>query len=56
MSCPTYRNPALSSGRAWALVNKAWSQNARHMLAKEKGKSMWFKNYVTRIAKVESVY
>jgi hypothetical protein len=26
------------------------------MIAKEKGKSAWFKKYVTRIAKVERVY
>ena len=35
---------------------QAWSRNARHMIAKEKGKSDWFKRYVTRIAKVERVY
>jgi heme-degrading monooxygenase HmoA len=33
-----------------------WSTNARHMIAKEKGKSAWFKKYVTRIARVERVY
>lgn len=35
---------------------QAWSKNARHMIAKEKGKSSWFKKYSTRIAKVERVY
>ncbi len=33
-----------------------WSRNSRHMLAKDKAKSDWFKKYVTRIAKVEKVY
>ena len=35
---------------------QAWSENARHVVAKEKGKAAWFKKYVTRIAKVERVY
>jgi heme-degrading monooxygenase HmoA len=33
-----------------------WSKNSSHMIAKEKGKSAWFKTYVTRIARVERVY
>jgi len=42
----------------WASLEAidAWSANSRHMLAKEKGKSVWFRKYVTRIAKVERVY
>jgi heme-degrading monooxygenase HmoA len=35
---------------------QAWSVHARHMVAKERGKSVWFRKYVTRIAKVERVY
>lgn len=34
----------------------AWRRNERHLLAKEKGKTTWFRRYVTRIAKVEQVY
>jgi heme-degrading monooxygenase HmoA len=42
----------------WASLEAidAWRRNARHLLAKEKGRSVWFKSYVTRIAKVEQVY
>lgn len=42
----------------WASLEaiRAWSTNARHMLAKERGKTAWFTKYVTRIAKVERVY
>jgi heme-degrading monooxygenase HmoA len=35
---------------------QGWRTNVEHVLAKEKGKSMWFRKYVTRIAKVERVY
>lgn len=35
---------------------EGWSRNARHVIAKEMGKTKWFKEYVTRIAKVERVY
>ena len=35
---------------------ESWSKNARHVIAKEKGKSDWFEKYVTRIARVERVY
>lgn len=35
---------------------QAWSVNAQHMMAKERGKTVWFRKYVTRIAKVERVY
>jgi heme-degrading monooxygenase HmoA len=42
----------------WASLEAihGWSVNARHMLAKEKGKTAWFRKYVTRIARVERVY
>ena len=42
----------------WASLEaiQAWQENARHMVAKEKGKSTWFKKYLTRIAKIERVY
>jgi heme-degrading monooxygenase HmoA len=35
---------------------QAWSEHSRHLIAKAKGKSVWFTRYVTRIAKVERVY
>jgi heme-degrading monooxygenase HmoA len=35
---------------------ESWSKHSVHMIAKAKGKSVWFKKYVTRIAKVERVY
>lgn len=35
---------------------QAWSHNARHLIAKDLGKTRWFKKYLTRIAKVERVY
>lgn len=34
----------------------AWRNNSRHLIAKERGKSVWFERYVTRIARVERVY
>ena len=42
----------------WASLEaiESWSKHSLHMIAKEKGKSAWFKKYVTRIAKVERVY
>jgi heme-degrading monooxygenase HmoA len=42
----------------WASLEaiEGWRRNARHMIAKEMGKTKWFKKYVTRIAKVERVY
>ena len=42
----------------WASLEaiQAWSRNARHVIAKRKGMSVWFEKYVTRIAKVERVY
>lgn len=35
---------------------QAWRENARHLVAKDKGRSAWFAKYVTRIARVERVY
>lgn len=35
---------------------RAWSENTRHLIAKEKGRTVWFRKYVTRIARVERVY
>jgi len=42
----------------WASLEaiEGWSRNVHHMIAKEKGRSMWFRKYVTRIARVERVY
>lgn len=42
----------------WASLDAidAWSRNVHHVIAKEKGKTQWFKKYVTRIARVERVY
>lgn len=42
----------------WASLDaiEGWRNNSRHMIAKERGKSAWFKKYVTRIARVERVY
>lgn len=42
----------------WASLEAidGWRKNARHVIAKEKGKSDWFEKYVTRIARVERVY
>ena len=34
----------------------AWRQHAQHLRAKELGKSRWFADYVTRIARVEEEY
>jgi heme-degrading monooxygenase HmoA len=35
---------------------KNWKQNEAHQVAQEKGKTDWYKNYVTRICKVEREY
>jgi len=42
----------------WESLNaiKVWKENTEHVLAQEKGKSMWYKNYKVRIAKVEREY
>lgn len=33
-----------------------WKKQTNHLLAQEKGKSQWYKNYKIRISKVESEY
>lgn len=33
-----------------------WKQNAEHLLAHSKGKSLWYRQYTTRICKVEREY
>ena len=35
---------------------KKWKENADHSIAREKGKSVWYKSFKTRIAKVERDY
>lgn len=35
---------------------KSWSQNAFHQVAKSQGKSTWYKEFRTRICKVEHEY
>ncbi|MEJ8544693.1 antibiotic biosynthesis monooxygenase family protein [Brevibacillus borstelensis] len=33
-----------------------WKQNEAHLAAQEKGKQVWYEQYVTRICKVERAY
>lgn len=35
---------------------KAWKANEEHIIAQEKGKTLWYENYITRICKVEKEY
>ena len=35
---------------------KNWKNNAEHLIAQQKGKDIFYKNYKTRIAKVERDY
>ena len=35
---------------------KNWRNNSEHKIAQAKGKSVWYKNYKVRIAKVEKDY
>ena len=35
---------------------KKWKNNAEHMLAREKGRALWYKKYQLRICKVEHDY
>ncbi len=35
---------------------KNWKANEEHLLAQEKGKDTWYKNYTIRICKVEMEY
>lgn len=42
----------------WANLEsiKNWKENSNHKIAQELGKKMWYKQYKTRIAKVERDY
>jgi heme-degrading monooxygenase HmoA len=42
----------------WQDLNsiKKWKDNSEHLVAQEKGRSIWYKNFKTRIAKVERDY
>jgi heme-degrading monooxygenase HmoA len=35
---------------------KKWKENVSHIEAQKKGKEIWYKNYKTRIARVEKEY
>ena len=35
---------------------KQWKNNSEHKIAREKGRSLWYKSFKTRIAKVENDY
>jgi heme-degrading monooxygenase HmoA len=35
---------------------KKWKENSEHKIAREKGRTIWYKSFKTRIAKVESDY
>ena len=35
---------------------KKWKNNTEHKIARDKGRSVWYKSYKTRIAKVEKDY
>jgi len=35
---------------------KSWKENSEHSIVREKGRSEWYKNFKTRIAKVERDY
>ncbi len=34
----------------------AWQQHSEHLLAQQRGRDLWYSNYVTRIARVERDY
>ena len=34
----------------------AWKRNAEHTLARERGRSQWYTEFTTRVAKVERAY
>jgi len=42
----------------WRDLNaiKKWKDNAKHSIAREKGRKTWYKSFKTRIAKVERDY
>ena len=54
----TARNELGISVSYWKSVEsiQKWSQNARHSLAKKKGKAEFYKAFRTRISKVEREY
>jgi heme-degrading monooxygenase HmoA len=35
---------------------RAWQQNARHLVAQQLGKELWYSHYELRVAKVERAY
>ena len=35
---------------------KAWKENAEHIIAQERGQTLWYRDYKTRIANVERDY
>jgi len=35
---------------------KKWKENSEHLLAQEKGKTLWYKAFSVRVAKVEREY
>ena len=35
---------------------RSWKTNMDHLIAQEKGRSKWYKNYKVRIAKIEREY
>ncbi|MDE5422836.1 antibiotic biosynthesis monooxygenase [Ancylomarina sp. DW003] len=35
---------------------KSWKENSEHKIARERGRKEWYKNFKTRIAKVERDY
>lgn len=35
---------------------KSWKENEAHLIAQDKGKTEWYKDYITRICKVERAY
>jgi len=35
---------------------KKWKENSSHVIAREKGREIWYRNFKVRIAKVESDY
>lgn len=35
---------------------RKWKENEQHTIARNKGKSLWYKNFTTRIALVEKEY
>lgn len=35
---------------------RCWKQNAEHLIAQEKGKRIWYQDYMLRVTKVEREY